>query len=366
MNNQDITQAFIKKSQPVKHVLVIEDTNSRQTILLEEDNYSLGRDPRNSIVISSKKVSRFHATFLRRADTQRNSFSYWILDGDLHGNRSRNGILVNEKRCLVQELKHEDVIKLGLEVQASYYIISNISDLKLLRSGDFIEKNEQQLLQPRQRSRQLIEQQTVIIPDPSLEEAEKEQSKEFDNSELTKLASFPELSPNPIIELDWEGNITYLNAAASNKFKKLQESKNAHPLLVGLIKNTQNYGSSNNLFVREVKIGEQVFEQYIHYLADKKLIRSYVFDFTKRKQLEAQLKESEQRYRAVISQTKEGIFWVDVTTKRILEANNAFRDLLGYSLDEIHSLSLYDIVNLEHKVLDGELAIFFTIKSEFC
>ncbi len=364
MNNQDIKKAFIKNLQTVKHVLVIEDINSRQTILLEEDSYSLGRDTRNSIVISSKKVSRFHATFLKRADTQRNTFSYWILDGDLHGNRSRNGILVNEKRCLVQELKHEDVIKLGLEVQASYYIISSMSDLKLLKSGDFVKKNNQQLLQPRERSRQLIDQQTIIIPEPSLEE-EKENSKEFDNSELTKLASFPELSPNPIIELDWEGNITYLNAAASNKFKKLQQSKNNHPLLVGLIKNAQNYGSSNNLFVREVKIGEQVFEQYIHYLAEKKLIRSYIFDFTKRKQLEAQLKESEQRYRAVISQTKEGIFWVDVNSKRILEANNAFRDLLGYSLDEIHSLSLYDIVNLEHKILDGELANFLQLNHNF-
>ncbi|HVF01704.1 MAG TPA: PAS domain S-box protein [Rubrobacteraceae bacterium] len=58
----------------------------------------------------------------------------------------------------------------------------------------------------------------------------------------------------------------------------------------------------------------------------------------------AELKESEERYRAVVEQAAEGILLVDVDTKRVLEANAAYQDLLGYSLEEILQLSLYDLV----------------------
>jgi diguanylate cyclase (GGDEF)-like protein/PAS domain S-box-containing protein len=365
MNNEDLRQKLIKNLPPITHVLVIEDNNSRQTIVLEEANYSLGRDPQNSIVISSKKVSRFHATFLKRKNPYNNNFSYWILDGDLQGNRSTNGIFINNKRCLFQELKHEDLIKLGDEIQASYYIISNMSDLILLKSGDFQNQRKQHSLLSKDPSLEQAKQQTLIIPEEDLEQQEKGEPQEFGEEKISKLASFPELSPNPIIELDWQGNITYLNPAASNKFKELQAGNLNHPLLVGLIQNTQNYGAYHNLFVREVRIGKQVLEQYIHYLAEQKLIRTYVFDFTKRKQLETQLKESERRYRAVISNTKEGIFLVDTTDKRILEANNAVGDLLGYSLDEIHSLSLYDIVTLDRDLLQQELTNFLELNQNF-
>ncbi|HAZ45963.1 MAG TPA: histidine kinase [Cyanobacteria bacterium UBA11369] len=53
--------------------------------------------------------------------------------------------------------------------------------------------------------------------------------------------------------------------------------------------------------------------------------------------------ESEQRYRAVIEQSSEGIFLFDAQTGRILEANTAFRQLLGYS-DDILSLTIYDFI----------------------
>lgn len=353
MNNEDIKATLIKNLQTINHVLVLEETNSRQTIVLEEANYSLGRDPRNSILIASKRVSRFHATLLRRTDARRNSFSYWILDGDLQGNRSSNGILINEKRCLVQELKHEDVIQLGYDVKISYYIMSNVSDLMLLKSEDFEAKDSQKISKMGTK----FNKSTLIISEPNVDK------EEMNSPELQKLASFPELSPNPIIEVDWEGNITYLNPAANYKFRELQKTAINHPLLVGLIKNAKNQSNKNKLFVREVKIGDQVFEQYIHYLADKKLIRSYIFDFTKRKQLEAQLRESEQRYRTVLNQTQEGIFLVDADNQKILEANNAFCDLLGYDLDEIYTFNLANIIRLDSIVLDQEIKNFLENKT---
>lgn len=343
------------------HVLVIEDDSSRRTIILEEPNYSVGRDTRNTIMVSSKKVSRFHATLLRRTDTKNQTFSYWLLDGDLQGNRSTNGVFINDKRCLVQELKHEDVLRFGFEVHATYYVISNPADLALLQSGDFQKSSEGErtnaTVAPQKVERQKLDkksQQTLVISEANVESDE---GNDFQNSEIAKLASFPELSPNPIIELDWVGNITYLNPSAVSKFPELKDNSSLknHPLLLGLLKNTNLQSGDNKLFVREVNIKNLIFEQYIHYLPDKKLIRSYIFDFTKRKALESQLQETEERYKAFINQTKEGVFLVDAQNKKILEVNNALADILGYSLEELYSLKLYDLVDLTTTELDTEV-----------
>jgi diguanylate cyclase (GGDEF)-like protein/PAS domain S-box-containing protein len=53
---------------------------------------------------------------------------------------------------------------------------------------------------------------------------------------------------------------------------------------------------------------------------------------------------SEERYRAVVEQTADGIFLIDGATKSILEANSRFEELLGYGHGELHGISLYDLV----------------------
>ena len=47
-----------------RYILVLEDSNCRRTISLEESEYSLGRHSTNSIIIDSKQFSRKHATLI--------------------------------------------------------------------------------------------------------------------------------------------------------------------------------------------------------------------------------------------------------------------------------------------------------------
>jgi len=75
-------------------------------------------------------------------------------------------------------------------------------------------------------------------------------------------------------------------------------------------------------------------------------------DITERKRAEEALRESEERYRAVMEQSSEGIFLVDAETRCITEANAAFQHLLGYSAEEIVGLSLYDYVAAEKEDID--------------
>ncbi|MFM7190152.1 MAG: FHA domain-containing protein, partial [Microcystaceae cyanobacterium] len=47
---------------PVKHILVLEDALYRRTLILEANQYTLGRHSSNNIQMHSKQASRKHAT----------------------------------------------------------------------------------------------------------------------------------------------------------------------------------------------------------------------------------------------------------------------------------------------------------------
>ena len=78
-------------------------------------------------------------------------------------------------------------------------------------------------------------------------------------------------------------------------------------------------------------------------------------DVTERKRAEAAMKESERLYRTVIEQATENIFLIDVETRRIVESNRAFREALGYSEEELHRMTLYDIVAADRESVDRNL-----------
>jgi diguanylate cyclase (GGDEF)-like protein/PAS domain S-box-containing protein len=67
-------------------------------------------------------------------------------------------------------------------------------------------------------------------------------------------------------------------------------------------------------------------------------------NITDQKLREETLVANEERYKAVMLQSTESIFLADVETRVILEANQSLQRLLGYSLQEIPGLSLYDFV----------------------
>ncbi|MEO1340298.1 MAG: FHA domain-containing protein, partial [Cyanobacteria bacterium J06635_13] len=102
------------------HILVVEDPSFVREIQLDAATYSIGRHSSNDIVLSCQKTSRNHATLLRRTDVKTNQCSYWILDGDLQGNRSRNGIYINGKKGLVHELQSGDVVHFSGDASVKY------------------------------------------------------------------------------------------------------------------------------------------------------------------------------------------------------------------------------------------------------
>lgn len=361
MNNTSLRENINDNSQKVRHILVIEDPEIKRTVTLDSATYSVGRHSSNSIILSSQRISRQHATLLRRTDVRTNSYSYWILDGDLDGNRSRNGIFINGKKCLVHELKHGDIVEFGAEVKARYHIISDYSEkIENLDDSDIISRPQPQekfagaketIISDRSAGvketiisdRFKQDRETVIVPYEAL-------SKNQD-PEQTRSNSFAELDPNPIVEIDLNGQITYRNSAALVNFQNLDRLGIEHPVIAGLIDNERE--RNGNLFVREVTVDKKIFRQNVHYLSETQVIRSYLVDISEQQQLKTDLKKIQGRYTHLLAQISEGVAIVEPASKQIIEVNNAYCKLLGQARNDLQQMTLNEIT-FDEELLERE------------
>ena len=79
------------------------------------------------------------------------------------------------------------------------------------------------------------------------------------------------------------------------------------------------------------------------------------YDITEQKRAEETLRESEERYRAVIEQSAEGLYLLDAETKRVMETNSSLQRMLGYSAEELEGMALYDLIELPREEVDATL-----------
>jgi len=124
------------KRQQIQYLLVIEDKQGKRTVALEAATCSIGRNSTNSIVLNSKLISRQHAILLRVTTPATNNYVFRLIDGNLQGKRSTNGITVNDQRCFSHDLKHRDEIRFCKEVKARFYAIDSLADLEFLTSSE--------------------------------------------------------------------------------------------------------------------------------------------------------------------------------------------------------------------------------------
>jgi len=76
-------------------------------------------------------------------------------------------------------------------------------------------------------------------------------------------------------------------------------------------------------------------------------------DVTERLASREALQESEERYRAVVEQSAESIWLFDPATKRVLESNPEFQEMLGYTAEELREMTNYDFVAHAPKDIDA-------------
>lgn len=111
----------IVPSEPQEgHWLIVQDDKGRREFPLGGEVYSIGRAPNCDIRLYSLFVSRRHATLVRR-QREDGSYYYRIVDGDLKGQSSSNGILINSHKVPSHNLENEDVVTFDPRVTAKYY-----------------------------------------------------------------------------------------------------------------------------------------------------------------------------------------------------------------------------------------------------
>ncbi|MEB3161185.1 MAG: EAL domain-containing protein [Synechocystis sp.] len=362
----------------VRHILVIEDQKSRRIVSLEENTYDLGRDPNSAIPIYDRQVSRHHATLIRVNDYQNHHYTYRLIDGNLQGKRSTNGVVVNGQYCLSHELEHGDVIRFGNKSKASYHVmnLTTESELDPLKVGAMpempvpsVQSVGETYVDPL-NFENLLANDDFDGPDSFDHEAvEVEEDSAFStaivyNEELPdvgksptqqtgRLVTLSEYSSQLIIELTTSGQILYANPIAKSLFPELMAVQSQHALVQGLINLPLTQDGMQ--LEREIAIGERVFNQQVFLTPDRSRLRCYCDDITNYRKTQNQYADLQRRLDVYRRYTLDSFLIVAADSKRILEANAAYCRLLGYSPAEITNLTVYQVISGEREAIDRAL-----------
>ena len=106
---------------------------------------------------------------------------------------------------------------------------------------------------------------------------------------------------------------------------------------------------------RDSEGGWRTFEAVGTNLLEDPVVKGIVVnarDVTDRRRTEGALRETEERFRWTLEQAAENIFVVDLENKRILDANATLQRSLGYTLEELKGMTLYDFVAHDQDSID--------------
>jgi len=84
------------------------------------------------------------------------------------------------------------------------------------------------------------------------------------------------------------------------------------------------------------------------YLDEIQTLLVHIRDITERKQAEGALKKSEEKYRAIVENTQEWIWEIDVEGKHIF-SNNFVQDVLGYSVEEFLRMNTFNLIHEDER-----------------
>ncbi len=148
------------------------------------------------------------------------------------------------------------------------------------------------------------------------------------------LASFPKLNPNPIVEADLAGQVSYANPAAEKLFPDLRAKGRDHAWLSDLKDVTLRLtASAEGYLVREVQVGGMWYQQSMHYVEENQRVRVYSLDITERKRAEEALRIAhEELEKRVETRTKELIAEIaerEKAERKALSERTQLYDVLG-------------------------------------
>ncbi|OGX18262.1 MAG: hypothetical protein A3K83_06115 [Omnitrophica WOR_2 bacterium RBG_13_44_8b] len=154
--------------------------------------------------------------------------------------------------------------------------------------------------------------------------------------EIIHLASFPELNPRPICEVDLKGNISYMNPGIKRLFPEIARAGIRHPWFTDFKTKImpEFRDRAKKTVTRELAVGKYYFEQAITYIPERECIRIYGQDITERMKAEEALRETSDYLESLFNYANAPIICWDVKFK-ITRFNHAFEHLTNYQAKEV-------------------------------
>jgi two-component system, chemotaxis family, CheB/CheR fusion protein len=162
---------------------------------------------------------------------------------------------------------------------------------------------------------------------------------------ISHMASFPELNPNPVLEVDASGAIIFCNPATSAILAKLGMDDGAcqvfvPPDLPNLLRDWD--GQAELVFTREVIINDRAFDETIQLIPRFKVARIYGRDITVRKKMEENLAESERRLAVIVDSIADGFFAID-RQWYITHVNDAALGHFGRTREDVVGRQFFEV-----------------------
>jgi PAS domain S-box-containing protein len=166
---------------------------------------------------------------------------------------------------------------------------------------------------------------------------------------IEHLSCFPQLNPNPVLETDMEGNITFYNQATVETLRSLGVREDPTLFLpenINDILHDFRY-SKKNQYCSELRINGSQFDVSIYYVKRFETAHIYLNNITERKNTEEALRDSEERYRSMFDSVPLPIIVYYLDTLSIIDINEAAIRYYGYTRNEFIEMTIKDIVPRE-------------------
>jgi PAS domain S-box-containing protein len=152
-------------------------------------------------------------------------------------------------------------------------------------------------------------------------------------AQLALVASFPLHNPNPIVEADWEGKVSFVNPAAGKIFPDIEALGASHPYLAGWDRLVAACGDAmSELPAREVQVAGRWYHQTLFYVAATRRLRIYGLDVTEQKWAEEALRRAKDQWERTFDTVPDLIAILD-RDQRIVRANRAMLQRMGTTLE---------------------------------
>lgn len=185
----------------------------------------------------------------------------------------------------------------------------------------------------KQRTHRLLDEYVAKLKTVVAEKTREINLRKEADKRIKHLASFPEQSFDPILEVNTSGSITYFNTATTNTLEKLGINADINiflpkdmPEIIKIF--TEHKGDT--MIHREVKIGDHTFKAHFHLIHELNVIRIFICDITDYKKAEQQI----HKLFTAVEQSPSSVLITDIDGN-IEYVNPKFSKITGYSAEEV-------------------------------